>query len=157
MHTKKHSRKTRGKKHRGGYYGAAGPIPGAGGAPAGMRWGSAQEVATPSYAKGGKRKGKRGGMGFCPPDMSAPGSNGKCEDGSDPLTQAGRRRRSMKKKSKGKRKTMRGGNRFGAVSASFQGKGIGGMANYTGVNTKTGPSALGAWNDNGAKPGSPFP
>ncbi len=121
MHTKKHSRKTRGKKHRGGYYGASGPIPGAGGAPAGMRWGSAQEVATPTYAKGG------------------------------------RRRKSMKGKKTMKKRLMKGGNRFGAVSASFQGKGIGGMANYTGINTKTGPSSLGAWNDNGAKPGSPFP
>lgn len=104
------------RKHRGGFYGAAGPIPGAGGAPAGMRWGTSQEVPTPNYVKGGRRRKTKG------------------------------------------RKTKRGGSRFGAVSASFQGTGVNGMANYTGVTTKGGSGnyAYGAFNDNGAKPGSSF-
>lgn len=68
----------------------------------------------------------------------------------------GRRRKSRKGTKKTRR--MRGGNKFGGVSASFQGSGTAGMANYSGINTRdgTGSAAGGAFNDNGAKPGSSF-
>jgi hypothetical protein len=113
MHKKGHIKKTRKTKHRGGYYGAAGPIQGTVGA---MQWNKGTEVAPPKYAGGKRRKSTR----------------------------------------KTKRK-MRGGNKFGAVSASFQGSGTNGMANYVPVSTKGGVAAYGAFNDNGAKPGSSFP
>ena len=117
MHTKKHTKKTLSRrKHRGGYYGAAGPIKGTVGA---MEWSNHQEVAVPTYAKGGRRRKTKG-------------------------------KKTMKK-------SRKGGNRFGATSASFQGKGINGLATYEQTSTKSGPSAFGAFNDNGAKPGSSFP
>lgn len=113
MHRKGHTKKTRKtRKHRGGYYGAAGPIQGTVGA---MEWSKGAEVATPSYAKGGKRRKTR------------------------------------------KVRKMRGGNKFGAVSASYQGSGTAGLANYVPVSTKGGVATHGAFNDNGAKPGSSFP
>lgn len=111
MHRKGHTKKTRKAKHRGGYYGAAGPIPGTVGA---MQWNRATEVAPPKYA-GGKRRKTR------------------------------------------KTRKMRGGNKFGAVSASYQGTGVRGLANYVPVTTKGGVATHGAFNDNGAKPGSSFP
>ena len=61
-------RKTK-RRHRGGYYGAGGPILDGGQGPAGMEWGSKQEVPTvevggapiPVNLRGGrkKRKGKK--------------------------------------------------------------------------------------------------
>ena len=66
------------------------------------------------------------------------------------------RGRHLKKKGrKTRRKTMRGGSKYGAVSASFAGQGERGIANYVGANTK-GPagSSLGAFNDNGAHGGN---
>lgn len=111
MHKKGHTRKTRKTKHRGGYYGAAGPIQGTVGA---MQWNKGTEVAPPKYAGGKRRKGR-------------------------------------------KTRKMRGGNKFGAVSASFQGTGVRGIANYVPVSTKGGVATHGAFNDNGAKPGSSFP
>jgi hypothetical protein len=111
MHKKGHTKKTRKVKHRGGYYGAAGPIQGTVGA---MQWNKGTEVAPPKYAGGKRRKGR-------------------------------------------KTRKMRGGSKFGAVSASFQGTGVRGMANYVPVTTKGGVATHGAFNDNGAKPGSSFP
>lgn len=69
-------------------------------------------------------------------------------------TQYGARRR-HKKGSKKTRK-MRGGGKFGGVSASFAGSGERGMANYGGVNTRdgSGSSAQGSFNNFGAQPGS---
>lgn len=68
----------------------------------------------------------------------------------------GRRRKSRKGTKKHRR--MRGGNKFGGVSASFQGEGTAGMADYKGVITRdgSGSAAKGAFNDFGAKPGSSF-
>lgn len=68
-------------------------------------------------------------------------------------------RRKRKGTKKTRRHKLRGGSRYGAVSASFQGTGSRGLADAVAVNTKgpdgssAGPS-LGAWNDNGAHPGS---
>jgi hypothetical protein len=69
---------------------------------------------------------------------------------------SGRRRKSMKG-AKGKK--HRGGSRFGAVSASYQGTGSRGIADYVPTNTKVppfGPAPLGAFNNAGAQPGSGF-
>lgn len=60
--------------------------------------------------------------------------------------------RGRRRKSKGKRSTRRkhrGGGKFGGVSASFQGEGVAGMANYGGVSTRdhVGSSQHGAFND----------
>ena len=69
---------------------------------------------------------------------------------------SGRRRKSMKSK---KGKKHRGGSRFGAVSASYQGTGSRAIADYVPTNTKVppfGPAQLGAFNNAGAQPGSGF-
>ena len=73
----------------------------------------------------------------------------------------GRRRKSSKGRKGRKTRKMKGGGYFGGpVSASYQGTGARGMANFGGVDTKggytNGGSAGGAFNDFGAKPGSSF-
>jgi hypothetical protein len=108
--TRKGKRHTR-RHHKGGYYGAKGPIVQGGDA---MEWGHGNEVT--------------------------------------PL-QSGGRRRKLKKTMK------KGGSKYGAVSASFGGTGERGMANYTGISTKTDvghgkSAALGAFNDGGAHSGN---
>lgn len=67
---------------------------------------------------------------------------------------AGRRKSRGKKVTR--RRKQRGGGRFGGVSASFQGTGVRGMANYTPIVTRdgTGSAAGGAFNNFGAQPGS---
>ena len=87
-------------------------------------------------------------MGQWAGDMSSRGGNGKVQYGS------GRRR-----KAKGKRSTRRkhrGGGKFGGVSASFEGTGERGLANYSGVNTRGAPGdpVGGDFNNHGAQPGS---
>ena len=60
------------------------------------------------------------------------------------------------RKRKGK-KTMRGGSKYGAVAAGFNGTGYRGMANHSAVNTKTPPfgsSKGGEFNNAGAGPGN---
>ena len=70
----------------------------------------------------------------------------------------GARRRKGKKSRKVTRRKQRGGSKYGAVGASFQGSGSRGMINVAPYNAK-GPSgspanaAFGAFNDNGAHPG----
>ncbi len=67
---------------------------------------------------------------------------------------SGRRRKSGKSK-----KVKKGGSRFGAVSASYQGTGARGIADTVAVNTKVPPfgaAQLGAFNNGGAQPGSGF-
>lgn len=70
-------------------------------------------------------------------------------------TQYGARRR---KSRNGKKKTrkQRGGNKFGGVSASFQGTGSRGIADFKPIVTRdgTGAAAGGAFNNFGAQPGS---
>lgn len=161
-HTKKH-RTTR-RKQRGGYYGAAGPIPGAPGA---MQWNRGSEMGNwAASSRGGnthygagrrtkKTRKHRGGMGFCPPDMSAPDSStGKCADGSDPMTYGARRKSRGKKVTR--RRKHRGGGSYGGVSASFQGSGSRGMADFKPIVTRdgSGSAAGGAFNNFGAQPGS---
>jgi hypothetical protein len=53
---------------------------------------------------------------------------------------------------------MRGGGKFGGVSASFQGAGERGLANYSPVITRGAPgeAAGGAFNNYGAQPGSGY-
>jgi hypothetical protein len=164
-HSKKH-RMTR-RKHRGGFYGAKGAI-----APGAMEWGRGSEMGSWAVSSRGgntmygsgrgrsikKTRKYRGGMGFCQPDMSAPdATTGKCKDGSDPMTYAGRRRQPKKTSSKRTRK-HRGGGSYGGVSASFQGSGSRGIADYKPIVTRDGSGAAagGAFNNFGAQPGSGF-
>ncbi len=71
---------------------------------------------------------------------------------------AGRRRKSRKGTKKSKSRKMRGGNKYGGVSASFQGQGIAGMAQYNQTTSRGAPgtAAQGAFNNFGAAPGSKF-
>jgi len=121
--SRKHTRRHR--KHRGGFYGAAGAI-----APGAMEWSRGSEAG--AFAAG---LNDRGGNSF--------------------QLGAGKRRRGSRKVSR-RRKTRRGGGAYGAVSASYQGTGERGLANFGGVNTKngTGAPSLGDFNNNGAQPGS---
>ena len=70
----------------------------------------------------------------------------------------GARRRKHKKGRKTRK--MKGGGAFGATSASFQGTGSRGIADFVAADTKgpyvNGGAAKGAFNDYGAKPGSSF-
>lgn len=69
-------------------------------------------------------------------------------------TQYGRGRKTKKQ-----RKVKRGGSKFGAVSASYQGTGERGIINVEGVDTKGAPSGSaggGAFNNFGAQPGSGY-
>ena len=64
--------------------------------------------------------------------------------------------RGRKRKTRGRKtRRMRGGSKYGGVSAGFGGDGSRGLANYVGSSTRnpTGDAALGAFNDNGGKSG----
>lgn len=65
-----------------------------------------------------------------------------------------------RRKSRGKKMTRkhRGGGRFGGVSASFQGTGSRGMADFKPIVTRdgSGSAAGGAFNNFGAQPGSGY-
>jgi hypothetical protein len=139
MH-KKVSRKRTMRKARGGYYGMNGAIaPGAANWTRGSEmgdWAVSNRGANAQYGSGKKRKGGSGHM-------------------------VGGRKRSTKTRGKNvatRRRTQRGGNKYGGVSASFLGSGSRGLANHTAVSTRTGDSgpALGAFNNFGAQPGSGF-
>ena len=97
-------------------------------APGAMEWGRGSEAGP--YASG---LGDRGGNSF--------------------QLGAGRKRRGTRR-----RKTRRGGGKYGGVSASFEGQGERGLANVRGVVTRdgSGAAAEGAFNNNGAQPGSGF-
>lgn len=72
-------------------------------------------------------------------------------------TVGGRRRKSRKSRKSTKRtRKIRGGGKFGGVSASFQGEGTAGLADYKGIITRdgTGSPVGGAFNNYGAQPGS---
>jgi len=69
------------------------------------------------------------------------------------------RRRSRNKKSRARKtRRMRGGGKFGGVSASFSGTGYRGIGNYDGISTRVpgngnDSAALGGFNDRGAHGG----
>ena len=75
----------------------------------------------------------------------------------DYVSKGGKRRKSRKSR---KTRKMKGGGSYGATSASYQGTGARGIADFVAVDTKgpyvNGGSAKGAFNDYGAKPGSSF-
>jgi hypothetical protein len=124
--SKKHTRRHR--KHRGGFYGATGAI-----APGAMEWGRGSEAG--EFAAG---LGDRGGNSF--------------------QLGAGRKRRGSRKLARRTRRKTRGGGKYGGVSASYEGTGERGLANFSGVVTRdgSGAAAEGAFNNNGAQPGSGF-
>jgi hypothetical protein len=66
---------------------------------------------------------------------------------------AGRRKHSKKTR---RTRKHRGGSRYGGVSASYQGSGTAGLADFKGIVTRdgTGAPAGGAFNNFGAQPGS---
>lgn len=140
-HTKKRNTKRRHHKKttKGGFYAFDGAI--APGAPA---WGRGSEMGDFAVARAGNNtvygrgRKRRGGADA---ELPAPSAAG------------GRRHRKTKKR------TMRGGGKFGAVAATFTGTGERGMANYGPTNTKFppfgGPEG-GAFNNAGAQPGSGF-
>jgi|688.fasta_scaffold687047_2 hypothetical protein len=110
----------------------------------------------------GRRKTKKGGYyGFNgglatgAPKWTAGsemGSSSLSNRGGNSMYGAGRRR-------KGKKKTMRGGGKYGTVSASFEGSGSRGLANFGGVSTRAppfGPAQEGRFNNLGAQPGSGY-
>ena len=70
------------------------------------------------------------------------------------------RRRSRKgtKKSRKTRRVKRGGGKYGGVSASFEGQGERGLANFAGRSSRDNPgvAAQGKFNNFGAQPGSGF-
>jgi hypothetical protein len=81
--------------------------------------------------------------------------------GQNAIVGSGRRKTKKGKKGKKSRKTRRvkrGGGKYGGVSASFEGDGVAGMANYAGRTSRDNPGVanLGKFNDNGAAPGSGF-
>lgn len=84
----------------------------------------------------------------------APGAMGWSRGNEVPVggPTGGRRRRRKGRKTR----KMKGGGSFGAVTASYQGTGVRGIANYQPVDMKgpyvNGPAAKGAFNDFGAKP-----
>jgi len=80
-------------------------------------------------------------MGHWASSVSSRAGNGGVQYG------RGRKRKSKSKQST--RRKMRGGGKFGGVSASFQGAGERGLANYAGVTTRdhVGTAAGGAFND----------
>lgn len=96
--------------------------------------------ASGAIAPGAMEWSRGSEMGQWANDMSSRGGNGKVHYG------AGRRTRKGKRHS---RRKHRGGGKYGGVSASFQGQGVAGMANYDGVITRgsAGGAAHGAFND----------
>jgi hypothetical protein len=73
-------------------------------------------------------------------------------------TMYGSGRRKIRGKKVTQRRKHRGGGRFGGVSASFQGTGSRGIADFKPIVTRdgSGAAAQGAFNNFGAQPGSGF-
>ena len=115
-------RKTKRRRHRGGFYGAGGPILDGGQGPAGMAWDSKQEV--PAFEVDGAR---------IPVNLKG----------------GGRKKRKGKKSTK---RRMRGGTKFGVTYASYQGEGSRGLANVSGGTHTPGAPQEGRFNNNGAEP-----
>lgn len=77
--------------------------------------------------------------------------------GNNAILGAGRKRKS-KKAGRRTRRKMRGGGKYGGVSASFGGEGVAGLANYHGVTSRDNPGVPtgGKFNNYGAGPSSGF-
>lgn len=116
-------RSTRRRTLRGGYYGFDGAL-----ATGAANWGHKSEMG----------------------DFVANSSRG----GNNAILGAGRKRKSRKggKKSRKTRRVKRGGGKFGGVSASFEGEGVAGMANYAGRTSRdnVGVANMGKFNNYGA-------
>lgn len=78
--------------------------------------------------------------------------------GNNAVLGAGRKRKLSKKAGRRTRRKTRGGGKYGGVSASFEGEGVAGMANYAGRTSRdnVGTANLGKFNDHGAGPSSGF-
>jgi len=78
--------------------------------------------------------------------------------GNNAILGAGRKRRGTKKSLRRTRRKMRGGGKYGGVSASFGGEGVAGIATYNGVTSRDNPGVPtgGKFNDYGAGPSSGF-
>jgi hypothetical protein len=117
-------------------------------------------------AKGGRRKTqkvKKGGYYSFAGDLGHPGAaNWKSESemGSYAISSRGGNTqfgRGRKRKGKKTRKAKRGGSKYGAVSASYQGTGARGIADVVGISpNKPGFATQGEFNNYGAQPGSGF-
>lgn len=147
---------------RGGYYGATGVI-----APGAIEWGRGSEMGdwavssrgqNAIYGSGRKRRGTRrrkGGDEDPKPVSSAPKDTDPEEEPENPTPPGGRRH----KHSRRHRKMKRGGDKYGAVSASYQGTGSRGLIDVAPTTTKyptIGGPQYGAFNNHGAQPGSGF-
>lgn len=121
-HKKSSKHKKTKRRHRGGYYGAGGPILDGGQGPAGMAWGSKQEVPTVE-------------VGGAPIPVNLKGG--------------GRKKRKGKKSTK---RRMRGGTKFGGTYASYQGEGSRGLANVSQGTHTPGAPQEGRFNNFGAGP-----
>ena len=149
MPHKRGHKKTK-KVRKGGFYSFNGAVaPGAANWGRGSEYGDFAESRVGNNAIYGRGRGKKGG--------EESDSDEELKERVETLEKkvAGRRRRSMKKKGRKTRKVRRGGGKQGAVSASYTGTGERGMANYVQSDTK-GVAALGAFNNQGAQPGSGF-
>lgn len=173
--SRKVSRRSGGRRHRtrrGGYYGATGAI-----APGAMEWGRGSEMGdwavssrgqNAIYGSSRKRRHtlrhvrrRRGGQDEEPAPVSNQPENTNPEKESENPTPPGGRRRKHTRRSGGRRhrKVKRGGDKYGAVSASYQGTGSRGMIDVVPTTTKyptAGGPQYGAFNNHGAQPGSGF-
>lgn len=155
VHKTSKAGRRRTRKMKGGYYSFSGAV--GTGAP---NWTRASEMPTPDYvSKGGRRRrSRKGGNVPKPPGPPVKPSNTKSSTDeartSYPPMQV--RRRGARRRTR----KLKGGSRFGTTSASYQGSGSRGIADFVAVNTKgpyvNGGSSQGAFNDYGAKPGSSF-
>jgi hypothetical protein len=136
--TSKLNKKTK-RRHRGGYYGAGGPILDGGQGPAGMEWGSKQEVPTVEV------------NGVPIPVNLKTGGHKKRESkkSSKRKMRGGHKKRESKKSSKRK---MQGGTKFGGTFASYEGSGARGLANVSQGTHTPGAPQLGRFNNFGAGP-----
>jgi len=84
-----------------------------------------------ALATGAANWGRSSEMG----EFVADGARG----GNNAILGAGRKPKRSKKSRKTRRRKMRGGGKYGGVSASFGGEGVAGMPNYTGVTSRDNP------------------
>jgi len=148
---------------RGGYYGATGAI-----APGAMEWGRGSEMGDWAVSSRGQnaiygssrkrrhtRRRKGGDEENPKPVSSEPENTDPEQEAKNPTPPGGRRRKHSRKHSR----RHRGGDKYGAVSASYQGTGSRGIIDVAQTTTKyptIGGPQYGAFNNHGAQPGSGF-